>query len=31
VNDRRRSLLLVSDNGFAPARFTQFLLFAMDG
>ena len=24
----RRSLLLVSDNNFAPAQFTQFLLFA---
>jgi hypothetical protein len=28
--DGRRSLLLVSDNNFAPAQFTQFLLFALD-
>ena len=27
--DGRRSLLLVSDNNFAPAQFTQFLLFAV--
>jgi hypothetical protein len=26
--DGRRTLLLVSDNNFAPAQFTQFLLFA---
>lgn len=26
--DGRRSLVLVSDNNFAPAQFTQFLLFA---
>jgi hypothetical protein len=26
--DGRRSLILVSDNNFAPAQFTQFLLFA---
>ena len=26
----RRSLVLVSDNNFAPAQFTQFLLFAVD-
>ena len=25
----RRSLLLVSDNNFAPAQFTQFLLFSV--
>ena len=25
----RRSLVLVSDNNFAPAQFTQFLLFAV--
>ena len=25
-----RSLVLVSDNNFAPAQFTQFLLFALD-
>jgi hypothetical protein len=28
--DGRRSLLLVSDNNFNPAAFTQFLLFAVD-
>jgi len=28
--DGRRSLLLVSDNNFAPGQFTQFLLFALD-
>jgi hypothetical protein len=28
--DGRRSLVLVSDNNFAPAQFTQFLLFAVD-
>ena len=28
--DGRRSLLLVSDNNFAPLQFTQFLLFALD-
>ena len=28
--DARQSLLLVSDNNFAPAQFTQFLLFAVD-
>jgi len=27
--DGRRSLILVSDNNFAPAQFTQFLLFAV--
>jgi hypothetical protein len=27
--DGRRSLLLVSDNNFAPSQFTQFLLFAV--
>jgi len=27
--DGRRSLLLVSDNNFSPAAFTQFLLFAV--
>lgn len=27
----RRSLVLVSDNNFAPAQFTQFLLFTMRG
>jgi 3-phytase len=27
--DGRRSLLLVSDNNFSPAQFTQFLLFAV--
>ncbi len=27
--DGRRSLVLVSDNNFAPAQFTQFLLFAV--
>ena len=26
--DGRRSLILVSDNNFSPAAFTQFLLFA---
>ena len=26
----RRSVVLVSDNNFAPAQFTQFLLFALD-
>ncbi len=26
----RRSLVLVSDNNFAPAQFTQFLLFSLD-
>ena len=29
--DGRRTLLLVSDNNFAPAQFTQFLLFAFSG
>jgi hypothetical protein len=28
--DGRRSLVLVSDNNFSPAAFTQFLLFAVD-
>jgi hypothetical protein len=28
--DGRRSLVLVSDNNFAPAQFTQFLLFAVN-
>lgn len=28
--DGRRSLILVSDNNFSPAQFTQFLLFALD-
>ena len=28
--DGRRSLVLVSDNNFAPSQFTQFLLFALD-
>ena len=28
--DGRRTLLLVSDNNFAPTQFTQFLLFAYD-
>lgn len=28
--DGRRSLILVSDNNFAPSQFTQFLLFALD-
>jgi 3-phytase len=28
--DGRRSLVLVSDNNFAPAQFTQFLAFALD-
>ena len=28
--DGRRSLVLVSDNNFAPAQLTQFLLFAVD-
>jgi hypothetical protein len=28
--DGRRTLLLVSDNNFAPSQFTQFLLFALD-
>ena len=28
--DGRQSLVLVSDNNFAPAQFTQFLLFALD-
>jgi hypothetical protein len=27
--DGRRSLVLVSDNNFAPSQFTQFLLFAL--
>ena len=27
--DGRRSLVLVSDNNFSPAAFTQFLLFAV--
>ncbi len=27
--DGRRSLILVSDNNFAPAQFTQFLVFAV--
>jgi hypothetical protein len=27
--DGRRTLILVSDNNFAPAQFTQFLLFAV--
>ena len=27
--DGRRSLILVGDNNFAPAQFTQFLLFAV--
>ena len=26
----KQSLVLVSDNNFAPAQFTQFLLFAFD-
>ena len=29
--DGRRTLVLVSDNNFAPAQFTQFLLFAFSG
>ena len=29
--DGRRSLILVSDNNFSPAAFTQFLLFAASG
>jgi hypothetical protein len=28
--DGRRALILVSDNNFAPAQFTQFLLFAVE-
>ena len=28
LNHGRRSLILVSDNNFAPAQFTQFLLFS---
>ncbi len=28
--DGRQSLILVSDNNFAPTQFTQFLLFAID-
>jgi hypothetical protein len=28
--DGRRSLILVSDNNFAPAQFMQFLLFALE-
>ena len=28
--DGRQSLVLVSDNNFAAAQFTQFLLFALD-
>ena len=28
--DGRRSLVLVSDNNFAPSQFTQFLLFALE-
>ena len=28
--DGRRSVVLVSDNNFAPAQFTQFLLFALE-
>jgi len=28
--DGRRSLVLVSDNNFAAAQFTQFLAFALD-
>jgi len=28
--DGRKSLILVSDNNFAPSQFTQFLLFALD-
>ena len=28
LTDGRRTLVLVSDNNFAPAQFTQFLLFA---
>jgi hypothetical protein len=28
--DGRQSLVLVSDNNFAPSQFTQFLLFALD-
>ena len=27
--DGRRSLILLSDNNFAPTQFTQFLLFAV--
>jgi hypothetical protein len=30
LRDGRRTLLLVSDNNFAAAQFTQFLLFAYD-
>ena len=30
LRDGRRSLILVSDNNFAPAAFTQFLLFSSD-
>jgi hypothetical protein len=29
LSDGRRSLVLVSDNNFSPAAFTQFLLFAV--
>jgi len=29
VSQGRRSLILVSDNNFAPAQFTQFLLFSV--
>ena len=28
--DGRQSIVLVSDNNFAPSQFTQFLLFALD-
>jgi hypothetical protein len=28
--DGRRSIVLVSDNNFAAAQFSQFLLFALD-
>ena len=30
LRNGRRSVVLVSDNNFAPAQFTQFLLFALD-
>ena len=31
LRDGRRTLMLVSDNNFAPVQFTQFLLFAYRG
>ena len=30
LRDGRQSLVLVSDNNFAAAQFTQFLLFALN-